>query len=118
HMDHLVVRKREQEILRVRIKHAEGQPVELATPVVRVAFHELQGVVHPTHVPLEIETQSALARGVRDFRKGAGFLGNGHGAGILPVDRSEEHTSELQSRVDLVCRLLLEKKNKKRCTVV
>src|SRR5438105_12217115 len=27
-------------------------------------------------------------------------------------DRSEEHTSELQSRVDLVCRLLLEKKKK------
>src|SRR5437868_12670482 len=31
-------------------------------------------------------------------------------------DRSEEHTSELQSRFDLVCRLLLEKKkNKKSC---
>src|SRR5207247_9037839 len=31
---------------------------------------------------------------------------------LLPADggRSEEHTSELQSRVDLVCRLLLEKK--------
>src|SRR5206468_3654689 len=29
------------------------------------------------------------------------------------VKRSEEHTSELQSRSDLVCRLLLEKKNKK-----
>src|SRR6266480_8036494 len=27
--------------------------------------------------------------------------------------RSEEHTSELQSHVNLVCRLLLEKKNKK-----
>src|SRR5438105_11943856 len=27
--------------------------------------------------------------------------------------RSEEHTSELQSRVDLVCRLLLEKKKEK-----
>src|SRR2546422_4196092 len=27
-------------------------------------------------------------------------------------DRSEEHTSELQSRLHLVCRLLLEKKNK------
>src|SRR5699024_11435995 len=27
-------------------------------------------------------------------------------------ERSEEHTSELQSRFDLVCRLLLEKKNK------
>src|SRR5437868_2239409 len=31
---------------------------------------------------------------------------------ISPV-RSEEHTSELQSRFDLVCRLLLEKKKKK-----
>src|SRR5438105_12849887 len=29
-------------------------------------------------------------------------------------ERSEEHTSELQSRVDLVCRLLLEKKKKKK----
>src|SRR5690349_22579853 len=29
------------------------------------------------------------------------------------VPRSEEHTSELQSRRDLVCRLLLEKKKKK-----
>src|SRR2546428_3279877 len=30
------------------------------------------------------------------------------------VQRSEEHTSELQSRSDLVCRLLLEKKNRGR----
>src|SRR5437868_10770302 len=33
-------------------------------------------------------------------------------AGHHPAARSEEHTSELQSRFDLVCRLLLEKKNK------
>src|SRR5690349_22653411 len=32
------------------------------------------------------------------------------------VYRSEEHTSELQSRRDLVCRLLLEKKNFDRCS--
>src|SRR2546422_2566800 len=30
--------------------------------------------------------------------------------------RSEEHTSELQSRLHLVCRLLLEKKKKKKIT--
>src|SRR5687768_18178544 len=30
------------------------------------------------------------------------------------VPRSEEHTSELQSRLHLVCRLLLEKKKKKK----
>src|SRR5215207_10878929 len=32
----------------------------------------------------------------------------------LALKRSEEHTSELQSRVDLVCRLLLEKKKNKK----
>src|SRR5438874_2767045 len=32
----------------------------------------------------------------------------------LVAGRSEEHTSELQSRRDLVCRLLLEKKKKKK----
>src|SRR5690349_22774214 len=37
-----------------------------------------------------------------------------HPAGRRPVLRSEEHTSELQSRRDLVCRLLLEKKKKKK----
>src|SRR3989304_6514173 len=31
-----------------------------------------------------------------------------------PAARSEEHTSELQSRLHLVCRLLLEKKNEHR----
>src|SRR5699024_11383135 len=31
---------------------------------------------------------------------------------VCVITRSEEHTSELQSRFDLVCRLLLEKKNK------
>src|SRR5215475_15009525 len=37
----------------------------------------------------------------------------------VPVDelRSEEHTSELQSRENLVCRLLLEKKKKKFFTI-
>src|SRR5438067_2938523 len=36
-----------------------------------------------------------------------------HTAESVPFLRSEEHTSELQSRFDLVCRLLLEKKKKK-----
>src|SRR5438874_8670661 len=33
----------------------------------------------------------------------------------IRLTRSEEHTSELQSRRDLVCRLLLEKKKKTQC---
>src|SRR3712207_8780402 len=43
-------------------------------------------------------------------RRGSGPGGRARGRGDL---RSEEHTSELQSRQYLVCRLLLEKKKKK-----
>src|SRR5207302_7919870 len=44
----------------------------------------------------------------------AGCPGRDRGAkatsrGLRPLERSEEHTSELQSRENLVCRLLLEK---------
>src|SRR5438477_13088752 len=41
-----------------------------------------------------------VARGARDAHR------------VQPGHRSEEHTSELQSHVNLVCRLLLEKKKK------
>src|SRR5256885_9858394 len=44
-------------------------------------------------------------------RPGCGAGGNGV---IGSRDRSEEHTSELQSPCNLVCRLLLEKKKKKK----
>src|SRR5205809_1069319 len=48
---------------------------------------------------------------VRDFSRVVP-LGRQAGEVIAPERRSEEHTSELQSRLHLVCRLLLEKKNK------
>src|SRR5437016_7377048 len=48
----------------------------------------------------------------RARRRVSGFLGPGIRRKLRP-ERSEEHTSELQSLTNLVCRLLLEKKNKK-----
>src|SRR5690242_21108285 len=50
--------------------------------------------------------------GDRLARVQAAWLGCGLGHHeAFPFERSEEHTSELQSHVNLVCRLLLEKKN-------
>src|SRR5438034_5776488 len=47
------------------------------------------------------EGDEELARGLEEVRPPRG---------VLAARRSEEHTSELQSHSDLVCRLLLEKK--------
>src|SRR5690349_23053403 len=61
---------------------------------------------HQAHVVLD--EQDGEPRG-GELDQQLGELG-----GLGLVERSEEHTSELQSRRDLVCRLLLEKKKKKR----
>src|SRR5437773_5453083 len=55
--------------------------------------------------PAVTEAMHRMARG--------GYVKVGHGK-ELTLTRSEEHTSELQSHHDLVCRLLLEKKNKRK----
>src|SRR3712207_8613124 len=61
------------------------------------------GLIYISH---RMEEVWELADRVTVFR-------DGHLIGTRDMRRSEEHTSELQSRQYLVCRLLLEKKKKK-----
>src|SRR3712207_8142928 len=59
------------------------------------------------------EHQLAVGEALRAGQPHGG-VERGVGEGSGPRPRSEEHTSELQSRQYLVCRLLLEKKKKKK----
>src|SRR3712207_7285080 len=63
--------------------------------------------------PVERDEQRALGRVLRALEGGGRPAHVVARAGVLDLRdlRSEEHTSELQSRQYLVCRLLLEKKN-------
>src|SRR5205807_10001604 len=66
------------------------------------------------HDALPICPVAVVHGAVREFRRG-GRRGARQGAGrhlAASAHRSEEHTSELQSPCNLVCRLLLEKKKK------
>src|SRR3712207_7815087 len=56
------------------------------------------------------DPQSLVGRTVRGFGRRGKYVVADFGDGIRLLKRSEEHTSELQSRQYLVCRLLLEKK--------
>src|SRR3712207_6993812 len=71
--------------------------------------------VHAGHDVNEVEALGGEhGAGVGVGRGHAEVARGGLGLGALDVaDRSEEHTSELQSRQYLVCRLLLEKKKNK-----
>src|SRR2546430_4116540 len=61
------------------------------------------------HLRIQLVLASAV-RLVRDDERSVPADGN------VTVHRSEEHTSELQSQSNLVCRLLLEKKKKNHLT--
>src|SRR5690349_16324559 len=65
-------------------------------------------------IPAKAGIQGLRLRRLPWMPASAGMTGRNedeHSHAVAP--RSEEHTSELQSRRDLVCRLLLEKKKKK-----
>src|SRR5207249_8564698 len=86
-----------------RQAHAEAVVVKLEGVVVLVALLVL---VEIREVVADVQLESPGDRvDHRDPRVGVDLL-EIHGAAFLT--RSEEHTSELQSRFDLVCRLLLE----------
>src|SRR5690606_41821367 len=63
-----------------------------------------QGSFPPDEVAQYIKGHFGLVWGGNAVEKCSGILGE-----YLKYNRSEEHTSELQSRENLVCRLLLEK---------
>src|SRR5690242_21487814 len=63
--------------------------------------------------------KSQACRLLHDDRRRGSHLKNGPGAVRRAEEiRSEEHTSELQSHVNLVCRLLLEKKKQNQKTSI
>jgi hypothetical protein len=73
---HLVVAEGEHEVLGVGVPDRERHIVlvELAEP--RIQLEVIEHVVHPTHVPFEVETQAAHVGGLGHHRPGGGFLGN------------------------------------------
>src|SRR5690242_21533712 len=75
-------------------------------------------------LPISAEVPQLHGQGLRDqglgHRPGGAERDHGPDRAVQPardlraLERSEEHTSELQSHVNLVCRLLLEKKKKQK----
>src|SRR2546430_3750418 len=62
------------------------------------------------HGQIYLTYSNQLALGCGGINGGLTDFSFGGGCGLPDPDRSEEHTSELQSQSKLVCRLLLQKK--------
>src|SRR5690349_23435547 len=82
------------------------------TTLFRSAFHVAQLSLHLADARNKDTDGAAGGTEQRRHADGEGVRIVVRAGRSRPGKRSEEHTSELQSRRDLVCRLLLEKKNK------
>src|SRR2546421_4961519 len=78
------------------------------TEIYTLSLHDALPISRPQQVSRDVVEPKALAQIVERSSRFHGVTSTVIGAAI----RSEEHTSELQSRSDLVCRLLLEKKKR------
>src|SRR5206468_12956328 len=87
-------------------------PPELYTLSLTTLFRSPPLGRRPTHAAPRTSSEPR-ERELRFGANGASPWGSLHQF-LLSRERSEEHTSELQSRSDLVCRLLLEKKKKRK----
>ncbi len=97
----LVVRERQDEVLRERVDQREGQVPVVVPAEDRILLHVLQGVVHPPHVPLVGEPETAEVRGTADRRPGRGLLGEGDRAWPLRV-RERVHLAEEVDGVEIL----------------
>ena len=94
----LVVRQRQDEVLRERVDERERQLVVVVAAVDRVLLEVRQRVVHPAHVPLEAEAEAAQVGGPRDARPRGRLLGRRDHAGLA----REQHLVELLEERDRV----------------
>src|SRR3712207_7189640 len=79
-----------------------------------VRFHQLNGKTGNRIAQKRVDPQTGEEVAYDEIVKGY-ELSRDRYVIIQPEERSEEHTSELQSRQYLVCRLLLEKKTHQFC---
>src|SRR6266511_4426029 len=98
--------------VQVCVQHGDlGRPVKRSRPCEALVQYAGQGV--DVGAGIKLAAFDLLGCGVLDRPDEAAGAGGPVRGELLDDPRSEEHTSELQSRENLVCRLLLEKKKKK-----
>ena len=94
-MHHFIVRKRQNEVFVERVDHRKRELVVMMLAVNRVVLKITQRVIHPAHVPFQIEAQPAVIRGARYRGPGGGFFRNHQRSGVPLVNHFVEPLDEI-----------------------
>ena len=95
-MDHLIVGDGQHKVLRKGIHHGEGDVLVVVLAEIGIQLQIVAHVVHPAHVPLQIEAQSPHVRRAGHQGPGGGLLGDHQHAWV----RLEGHGVQLPQKLD------------------
>ena len=86
HVHHLIVGQGEHEVLREGVEEGEGDVLVVVLPEIGIQLDVVEDVVHPPHVPFQVEAQAALQAAlphrVGHTGPGGGLLGDHHHVGM------------------------------------
>lgn len=82
-MHDLVVAQRADKVLGKGVHNGEREQAVVAGAPRKIGLHVVQGVVHPAHIPLVVETQAAVLRRIGHERPRGGLLGHHHHVGVV-----------------------------------
>ncbi len=83
HVYNFIVRERQDKVFTPGVEQTKRQRVVITSTKQWIGLKILKRVVHPSHVPFEIESQSACVNRMTNLGPGGRFLGNHHRAGTL-----------------------------------
>src|SRR5258708_935499 len=89
------MRQRKDEVLGEGIEKTKRKLAMMVRPVKRVFGKVVQGVVHPAHVPFEVESQSTFGCGSGHLGPSGGFLGDHRHCGMFPSNGVSDIPQEL-----------------------
>ena len=93
-VDDFIVRDGQDEVLGEGVEEGEGQTVVVVLPTETVEVEVADDVVHPAHVPFEVEAEAADGGGLRNVGPRGGLFGDHHDVAPFPEDGLVEFLQE------------------------
>src|SRR5258708_10214842 len=106
-MNNFIVRKWQDEVLVIMVKHGKSEIVLVVFPMNRIALEILQSVVHPAHVPFKGKTEATEIWRTSHLRPSGRFLGNSHDTREFSVSYMIEFAQEFDRLKILTAPILI-----------
>ena len=94
-MNHLIMRENKNKLLTCGITHAKGHLIVIVLTEIRIQFHIIEEIMHPTHIPFICKSKPIVLRSLCDLRPCRRFFRNDNRAVFSATDHRIQMFEEL-----------------------